>query len=65
MQTHTFIVLEGVTVVLVFPQMFHFHLLFRTARADNEGTALSFVAIKDEDRMKEIEAALSENQGET
>ncbi|ELU13728.1 hypothetical protein CAPTEDRAFT_150704 [Capitella teleta] len=38
----------------------YIHRVGRTARGDNEGTALSFIAVKDQERQMEIEAALSD-----
>lgn len=38
-------------------------LLFRTARGNNKGTALSLVAIKENERAAAVEADLKERQG--
>lgn len=35
----------------------------RTARADNPGTALSFVSIKDNEKLQEVELALKAENG--
>lgn len=38
--------------------------LCRTARGDNQGSALSFVSVKDMDLLGEVEKALSESGSE-
>ncbi len=36
------------------------HFYFRTARGDNQGTALSFVSVKEQCRLDVVEATMAE-----